>query len=114
MTEILNPVRKGQVVAVEVEHSSHDVKMHRTAYTVWHLAYVEQASREGACRKVRFVGSFHAVDCRGFGKIHAISGERQPLAKALADSIQYPGRDFTSADELRQAILAMAPKEAAA
>jgi hypothetical protein len=108
--DIANPVRKGQVVAIEIEHSSHDVRMKRTAYTLWHLAYVEQASRDGLCRRIRFPGQFHSLDCRGFGKVHAIGGDRQAAAKALADSIKYPGRDFASADELRQAILAMSAK----
>jgi len=106
MPEILNPVRKGDVVAIEVTHSSTSIDFKREVYKVWHLAYVERASREGECREIRFAGQSHALRSAGIGKIYPISGARQLAARKLAEAMPYPGIEYQTADELRQAILA--------
>lgn len=112
---IANPVRKGEVVAVEVAHSYHTAQMKRTYYTRFHLATVAQASREGLARKVEMTGSFHSVDVARVGRVLTLNGRAdvQEAAKALRDTIKRPtDNEWKSAEDLRAAILAHMQGEA--
>ena len=112
---IVNPVRKGEVVAVEVEHSYHTARMKRSHYTRFHLATVTHASREGLARKVEMAGSFHSVEVARVGRVLTLNGRTdvQEAAKALRDTIKRPtDNEWKSAEDLRAAILAHMQGEA--
>lgn len=103
----MGTARKNDIVAIEVEHTAQYAfgsGRGRESYTVYHLAHVEQASREGIVRYIRFCGQNHPVRAAMFGKVLTIEGEMQANAKRLAASITYPGRDFNTIEDLKEAV----------
>lgn len=89
---IVNPVRKGEVVAVEVEHSYHTARMKRSHYTRFHLATVTHASREGLARKVEMAGSSHSVEVARVGRVLTLNGCTDVRKPSKGDVLQFqPG-----------------------
>lgn len=104
---ILNKVRKGDAVALRVEHSSTDAKMKTHRYVRWVLATVHEASRDGLARRVIIAGSSHSVETARIGLLMAITdGGYQAAAKRLIANSPYPAREYENAEELKEAIRA--------
>jgi hypothetical protein len=107
MDKPITKVRKGDVVAVAVQHSSTAANSFlKTYYNKFHLATVAQANRQGWARRVIFGGQTHSILVGYAGDVKAIADpDHQAAAKRLVVGMSYPGTSWDSADELRAAII---------
>lgn len=104
-----NAARKGDVVAIEVTHSSTDAKFKRTEYKLFHLATVTRSNRAGAVREVQMAGSFHSVQVARVGRVYTLNGtaEAQGAARKLLATIESPTQnEWPDGEALRAAIRA--------
>lgn len=103
-------VRKGDVVAIEVEHSSTGViggNVPSTRYKLLHIAKVTRASRTGNAYDVQMAGSHHSVKLAYVGKLFEINQEpgSQDAARRLYDTITSPtANEWKDVDAMRAAI----------
>lgn len=105
--KILNKVRKGDVVALRVEHSETNVKMQTHRYVRWVLATVYEASRDGLARRVVIAGSSHSVETARIGEVFTIAdGDKQKAAKRLIEATSRAGCEYETAEALKEAVRA--------
>lgn len=105
--KVLNKVRKGNVVAIRVEHSETTVKMKTHRYVRWVLATVHEASRDGLARRVVVGGSSHSIEVWRMGEVFTISaGDKQEAAKRLIATMTRAGREYETAEALKDAVRA--------
>lgn len=102
---VANKARKGDIVVIEIEHSSTAANFKTTYYTRWNLGTVYKASRDGRVERVVMAGSSHSVEVARLGRVHTISA-RQGEAKRLLETIGRGGREFETSDDIKAAILA--------
>ncbi len=103
---VQNKARKGDVIALYSRHTSTDIKFKVTYYDVWALATVTHANRDGVVMEALPAGLTVPVKVNGHRKVFPISGPPQAAARRLVASIEYPGREFKTGDDLKAAILA--------
>lgn len=96
--------RKGDVVALQIEHTCHDAKMKRHSYTEWQLAVVASAKRDGTVVKVIFPPATHHVAVALIGRVWTIDKVYQERARRLVEAFVYPVPTWPSADALKAAI----------
>jgi hypothetical protein len=101
---IAEKVRKGEVVAIEIQHSSTDVQMKTFRYTRFVLATVAQASREGVARRVIMAGQTHSLEVARLGTVWTLPRHQEPGRRLIA-TMTYPGREFADKEELRAAFV---------
>lgn len=99
-----NPARKGDIVAVMVTHSSHNVAMKRTSYTRWHLATVHRASRDGIVREIVMGGQSIPLRHGYFGEVFTLPAEAQAAARAMVAAMSWPGKEWETAGAIKAAI----------
>lgn len=104
MTDILNRLRKGDVVAVQIEHSSTASDFKTSRYTRFVLATVAKASRDGLAQRVIMAGQTHSLEVARLGKVFTLP-EHQKSAKRLVEATEYPGKEFETVESLKLAIL---------
>jgi GrpB-like predicted nucleotidyltransferase (UPF0157 family) len=104
MASEFNPARKGDIVAVMVTHSHHDMSMKRHTYTRWHLATVHRSSREGIVREIVMGGQSIPLRHGYFGDVFTLSVEAQAAARAMVAAMQWPGTEWETADAIKAAI----------
>lgn len=102
---VANKARKGDIVVIEIEHSSTAANFKTTYYTRWNLATVYKATRDGRVQRVVMAGSSHSVEVGRIGKVHTLA-TRQAEAKRLLETIGRAGREFETCDDIKAAILA--------
>lgn len=100
----VNKVRKGEIVAIEIQHSSTDAKMRTTRYVRFVLATVTQANRQGLARRVAMAGQTHSVEVARLGTCFALK-TYQTEAQILAGLTKWPGVEYETREELQAAIL---------
>lgn len=101
---IANKVRKGDVVALEIEHS--ETKMHGPTeyYVRFVLATVAHANQRGLATRVMMAGQTHSIEVGRLGKVFALK-QYQDAARMLAGLTKYPGTEYETKDALKDAIL---------
>lgn len=100
----MSVARKGDIVAVKIEHSYQSLASGRHAYETWHLASVESASRDGAVKAFRLSEEQHARRLErepATVEVLTLPPERSVAARRVFDV----AKAFSSGDELRIAIL---------
>jgi hypothetical protein len=114
------PVKKGEYVAVVVQHRSAVsmygrtvLKVSPTDHTTYHLGQVTKATRQGRAEQVKIVGEPGAPIAAQDKLTQTLSiGTRQAEAASLAATFDTPGNNtFASSDHLRAAIIAHASSE---
>lgn len=101
-----NPARKGDAVAIQVEHSSTALNGPTSRYYLFLLATVARASKDGTVREVTLAGQNHSLHVARVGRVFTLP-TKQPAARKMIADMAYPGQEWTSADELRASILAV-------
>ena len=98
--------RKGDIVALHSTHTSTARDFKVTRYEVWTLATVTRANVDGIVMEALPAGHTVPMRVEGHRRVLTISGPQQEKARRLVASIEYPGRDFNTAEDLKAAILA--------
>lgn len=107
MTEPLNRVRKGDAVALRVEHSITCAGMWVKRYARWSLATVHQATHDGWAKRVVMAGTSHPIDVARGVVVFTLPGKDiQAAAKRMIEESPYPAREYDYAEELKAAIRA--------
>jgi Trk K+ transport system NAD-binding subunit len=105
MTELQNRVRKGEVVAIEVRHSSTTMHGPTTSYTRYVLATVAKANLQGKAIRVTMAGQTHSLEVARLGAVFVLKTYKTE-AQILAGLTKYPGIEYETKEDLKAAILA--------
>lgn len=101
--------RKGDAVAVEVQHSEWPQNGPMRRYTLWHLATAAEVRRDGYVRRIIMEGSAHSVEAAGMGRVHVISIPAfQAAARQMikASEGNRKATEYETGDAIRAAIVA--------
>lgn len=100
---IINPVRKGEMIAVRILGSYHTASMQRVGTEEWILAEVNTVARGGACRT--FVKRSGTVEKVGrLEQVFTLSADRQADARHLFKSLSCTVASWTNGEALKQAL----------
>ena len=106
-TQIINPVRKGDIVALEELCTYMALRGPSGSYSRWRLAIVASASREGRVKRIQALqGDYSlAIEHMGRVKVHTLPNHQDRARQLMAESGRQL-REYSSADALRAALTA--------
>lgn len=107
MVLVANKVRRGDVVAIEVNHSYHSLKEGRKTYTTAHLAKVESAERNGLAKRIILAEGYASIHVTHASRVMTIAGSNQPLARQAFAALTREANSFESLEALKAHMLAL-------
>lgn len=108
-SEIVYKPRKGDAVAIEVQHSEWPQNGPVRRYTLWHLATIAEARRDGYVRRIIMEGSDYSIEAARMGRVHTIASPAlQTAARQLIKAAEgnRKATEYATSDDIRAAIVA--------
>jgi hypothetical protein len=97
--------KKNEIVAIETQHTYHEISMEKTRYATWQLAQATRCNRQGIVERVRYEpnGPEYILDHNQ--RVFVIGGSNQDLAALLWPIDR---EKYSNVEDLKNAVLNVA------